>query len=139
MVMTQAIELQLDAVKISFVRERHFRAFLPADEKGGGESIQDEWDVLAVLVERFNGTADQRIVRRKDGDFIRVRIYIDYTKMNVPIREYLIPIPSMVVGQLLELGHVEGTRRFGYTDQAELRITEHGVRALLGHTQVLLR
>jgi hypothetical protein len=140
MVMSHATELQLYATEIPFIRDRSYRAFLPSQENGGeGIHIQDEWDVLALLIQRYDGTSDQRVVRYGCTDYVRVRVYEDYTRCNRPTATHLIPIPSFVVGQLLEMGYVVGTMRFGYVDQTELSITEQGVHALLGHTQVLSR
>jgi hypothetical protein len=137
MVMSHAAEYQLLATEVSFIRDRPYAAFLP---NGGTEkTIENEWDVLALLIQRYDLTSDQRVVRCGSSDYIRVRVYDDYTRCNRLIAKYHIPIPPHVVGQLCEMGYIEGTPRFGYVDQTELSITAEGVLALLGHAQVVER
>jgi hypothetical protein len=130
--MSQASQLQHDAAPISFIRDCYFTAFLPTEAGGGGKQLENEWLVLAVLIEHYNSITDHRIVRRGEkGDFVRIMVYGSCTRNKDPVREHLIPIPPDIVSQLLKLGYVEGAMRAGRTDESELHITESGVNILL--------
>ncbi len=134
-----AIQLQLYGDQIPFIRNRHYTAFLPRKKHESGKSIQDEWDVLAILIECSDERIDRVVVREGTESFVRVKIYNNVCTGGELTKKYLIPIPRAIVDRLLDLRFIEETSRSldGHIDQAEFRLTALGMSALVGHIRSL--
>ena len=95
--------------------------------------ISDVLEALGKLVEQYYGgnfRARRRLITRRndrDAPYIKVCYSRDFSYDTF---EYYKVTPELV-DELRAGGYVEGTPHWGYTDDDELAVTEHGIKVFL--------
>ena len=142
--MSVGLELALFGGQVPFIAERNYRK-LPAIKDGAPmpEPIEDVWTALALLTEGHNDQTVRAVLKenctknRRNVPVVRIALYSSGYTRSEWTSDHDFPLKADVVDELVRNRYVAGTPHMGYTDNTELKLTEHGERALVDHLHTL--
>lgn len=88
--------------------------------------IDDEWTVLDLLYRRWGDRTTRKISRWFEWPYLEIGHHHDFSDSSYQ----RFRVTDRVVDALLDIGHLQGTPEWGYTNMRELTISDGGGHVL---------